>query len=103
MFQVYLNYPNSKISIHGDCSCRNIMQMRKIGQRLVSITRESLSIELMRFETEHKFAAEAANNDMWITVDIDDRTFEMCVISYIKKILDLRYKRFRNADVEEHC
>ena len=103
MLQAYLNYPNSKISIHSDRACGNIMQMRKVKQRIVCINRESLSIELTRFEEEHKFASEAARNDMWVTVDMNDHPFEVCVIAYIKKILGSRYRRFRNAEIEQHC
>lgn len=103
MLQAYLNYPNSKIAIHSDNTCGNIKQMRKTGQRHVSIKRESLSIELERFEKEYSFASEAACNDMWVTVEMQDRSFEVCIISYIKKMLGCRYKPFRDADIEEHC
>ena len=103
MLQVYLNYPNSKVSVHSDEACGNIKQMRKAEQRHVHIKRESLSIELGRFEKEYSFASEAARNDMWITVEMQDYSFEVCITAYIKKILSLRYKRFRDADIEKHC
>ena len=103
MLHAYLNYPNSIISIHSDDACGAIMRMRKDKQRTVCINRESLSIELTRFKEEHKFASEAARNDMWITVEMDDYSFEVCIIAYIKKILGLRYKPFRDADIKKHC
>ena len=103
MLQVYLNYPNSRISIHNNAACGTIKQMRKPDQREVKIDLGSLTTELAAFKSEYSFASEASHNDMWVTVEMQDQSFETSIIAYVKKLLGARYKRFRDAGIEEHC
>ena len=103
MLQAYLNYPNSKVTVHGEASCRNIRQTRKPAQRHIHIDRESLEAELARFRGEHGFGSTAAQNDMWVTVDLADPQEEGRVLGRIRKMLGNRYKPFHDAQVERHC
>ena len=36
MLKAYLNYPNSRVTVHGDSTCEEIEKMEKQGQRRVS-------------------------------------------------------------------
>ena len=70
MLNVYLNYPNSKVTVHGEATCSTIRQMRKPGQRQVRIDEGSREQELAQFEAAHRFASRAKYNDMWVVVDL---------------------------------
>ena len=77
--------------------------MRKADQRSVCINSDSLEEEVARFQRDHHFAANAAENDMWVSVDLGDLRSEEKALTSIKATLAERYKRFRNADVQRHC
>lgn len=103
MIQLYLNYPNSLVSIHGEAGCAEIGKMRKPGQRHVRVDAVSRDTELRRFRAEYRFASQAALNDMWVAVDLDNPQEEVWVITQIKTALGRRYVPFREAVVERHC
>lgn len=104
MLKAYLNYPNSKVSVHYDLSCRQIQKMAKPHQRVVRIDQSSISAELQRFIMEqHDFASKPAENDMWIELDFTDAEFEFAVLGYLHRIVGKRYKRFSAAKIERHC
>jgi len=104
VLRAYLNYPSSRVSIHGDPDCGHIQQARKTGQRIVIIESDSIGVELERFrQSEYGFAAEAASNDMWLDVDCGDLEFEKAVVHYVQRMLGARYQPFKDARVEEHC
>ena len=88
MLQAYLNYPNSRFSIHGDATCREIGKMQKPEQRRVIIDRQSVRGELARFKGVHGFASTAPQNDMWVTVDLGSLDEEQRVLERIKAVLD---------------
>lgn len=103
MLDAYLNYPNSRVTAHGS-KCGHIQQARKAGQRRVLLSRSTIGTELQRFvDREHTFGAQAATNDMWLTVDFNDLEFEAAVVHHIHRLLGARYKRFRDCRLEWHC
>ena len=103
MLDAYLNYPNSRVTAHGG-RCGHIQQARKSGQRCVILSRSTIGTELQRFvDREYTFGAQAATNDMWLTVDFDDLEFEAAVVHHVHRLLGVRYKRFRDCRVEWHC
>ena len=103
MLQAYLNYPNSRVSVHGDVDCQEIEKMQKPEQRRVNIDRESVKRELARFKKMHDFASTAPLNDMWVTVDLGNVYEEQRVLERIKATLDARYTPFRRATLKTHC
>lgn len=102
MLQLYLNYPNSKISVHTDPTCGHIRQMGKPDQRQLRLVEESLEAQLAEF-SEHGFASTAALNDMWVTIDLGDARMEENVLARISRTLGDRYAPFRDATVDWHC
>ena len=103
MLNVYLNYPNSKVTVHGEATCSTIRQMRKPGQRQVRIDEGSREQELAQFEAAHRFASRAKYNDMWVVVDLASQREEDLVVENIRRALARRYEPFREARVEKHC
>jgi len=103
MLQVYLNYPNSKVTVHGVPTCPTIRQMRKPDQRQVRIDEGSRDHELARFAAAHRFASRARYNDMWVVVDLGNAEAEDRAVADIRRALARRYEPFRRARVERHC
>lgn len=104
MLCVYLNYPNSMVTVHKNLDCGNIEQMEKEGQRYVRIDLSSLSGDLERFANkEHRFASSSATNDMWLEIDLKNEQFELSVVDFIHSLLALQYKPFQDAMCVIHC
>ena len=103
MLQAYLNYPNSRVTVHGDATCEEIEKMEKLGQRRVYIDRDSLQGELARFRGEHDFASTTPLNDMWVTVDLGNLHEEQRVLDGIVATLAGRYTPFGRALPSRHC
>ena len=104
MLQAYINYPNPHIFIHATASCGSIRQQQKQDQRLITLSPKTFSKEIAEFiERQHRFAPEAAANDMWLRVDFDDGRFEMEVVDYVRRILGQRYSPFSRLEIEKHC
>jgi hypothetical protein len=49
MLKVYVNYPNTRVSVHRSLSRQQIEKMAKPFQRVVRSNAESISTELRRF------------------------------------------------------
>jgi hypothetical protein len=104
MIAVYINYPNSHITIHGSAGCGNLQQHHKQGQRNVTLNRLTLSAELERFAGKfYTFGADQSTNDMWLTVDFGDAVFERAVVEHIRVLLGVNYLPFARAAITEHC
>ena len=103
MLNVYLNYPNSKVTVHREAGCPTIRQMRKPGQRQVRIDVGSRAKELARFEAAHRFASRAKYNDMWVVIDLGSAEEEDRAVEDIWRALARRYESFHQARVERHC
>ena len=104
MLLAYLNYPNPKIRVHGQSTCGEIGKMKKAGQRNVAINTGSISSELQNFATKrHRFGADATLNDMWLTVDFDDPTFEEAVVQHLQKLIGRHYDPFAAVRIDRHC
>ena len=104
MLRAYLNYPNSRVSLHSEPTCSRIQQARKRGQRRVRVVPKNISTELLRFKGgEYPFASQAVTNDMWLDIDFSDPNFELAVALHIHWLLSARYKRFHDCSPEQHC
>lgn len=104
MTTAYVNYPNSRISVHGNASCSRIRQARKAGQRVVHVTVETLTQELRTFHTnDYSFGSTQEVNDMWIELDLGDAEYEAATLRFIKKALSVCYKPFEDAEISVHC
>jgi hypothetical protein len=102
--KVYLNYPNPRMTIHGDSTCAEIGKMQKVGQRGVIFTRASITQSLSQLTSgEFHLGAQAAVNDVWFTIDFDDPEFEEAVARHIRHLLGQRYGRLRGAQIQRHC
>ena len=104
MLQAYLNYPNPKVRVHRQQHCGEIGKMKKVGQRNVLIDNASISSEFQNFAAKtHRFAADASLNDMWLSVDFDDPTFEDAVVEHVRQLIGRHYSPFIGVTVEHHC
>lgn len=104
MLTVYLNYPNSLVTVHRDSLCSLIGSHQKTDQRHIHISAESISEQLMKFiKREYRFASESRLNDMWIEVDFDSDEFEVAVVKYLRRLLASKYKPFQNSHYSTHC
>jgi hypothetical protein len=104
MLLAYLNYPNTKISVHRDPSCRSIGKMNKAKQRWVRINLASISDELRKFkQKQYTFAANPSANDMWIEIDFGDTDYEIATLQHVQRLIGQHYLPFRRIEVETHC
>lgn len=104
MLHAYLNYPNSRASVHGDSSCGHLQQMGKKGQRVLRLDLATVGAELNRFASgQHRFASTASHNDMWLEIQFEDPDFEIAVVRYVHRLLGHHYRPFGGAVLEQHC
>ena len=103
MIHVYINYPNTRVSAHSDGSCSRIQQSHKSNQRIMEITRSSLSRDLGRAESEIQFGSTQDHNDLWMKIDLGDNEFEYAVARHVLVLLGRRYRPFARVELERHC
>lgn len=104
MLHVYIDYPTSHMTIHGDSKCRFIRPFARPERRISKITLETLSQELERFaDKTYKFAAGAKLDDIWLEVDLDDTTFEKAIAEYVLKLVGRRYRPLHGIKPSVHC
>lgn len=104
MIYVYLNYPQSKISVHQNPNCRRIRLRKKDEQRVIRIEQENLDSEIGRINRgELKFAPSSRYNDAWIVIELGDLSKEQEITIEIKEILGRFYGPFARASINIHC
>ena len=104
MLYVYLNYPNSRITMHRKADCKQISKMKKEDQRMILINIENKSLEVSKFvNCQYKFASKKSLNDMWLEIDLDDPQSEENFVMQLKDLLSNHYKPFKNLKLNEHC
>jgi len=104
--KVYVNYPNSKFSIHHNPFplCEEVCKKRKPGQRHIRIDTDSASTELQRFANkEHTFGSNAESNDMWLDIEFKDADREMSVLNCVHQLIGKRYARLGRVEPTIHC
>ncbi len=101
---VYLNYPNSHVTIHKDSTCGQIHMHHKQEQRRISINMVTLRFVLADFlNDKYKFKAEKYFNDLWLDINLDTLEQETGLVHVIQAIIGQRYSRLSDAQVKEHC
>lgn len=104
MIKVYVNYPNSKVTVHTDANCNSVQMQKKADQRYIKINAETISKELMNFQNrKYRFAADPEFNDMWLEIDFGNCEFEEAVANYIHSLLGKRYGPFARIKLDNHC
>jgi len=104
MLKVYLNYPNSRVSVHHDPCCSTIQIMGKPDQRYIRMNITNIRHELQKFkDKQYQFKPESAFNDMWLEIDFQDEEFEMAVAGYVHRLLGQHYKPFSDSHLTTHC
>lgn len=104
MLHVYLNYPNKRVSVHGNRRCGHIHQANKVRQHRVLLEPRTIGSQVRRFiDGTHPFGSDAKKNDMWVYIDFDEDPFEEDLARYIHRLLGNQYKPFRDAPFERHC
>ena len=104
MLTIYINYPNSHITVHRDRGCNCIQSHQKANQRVVTIDKVNLDSELDKFKTKkHRFASTSRSNDMWLNIDLGDEIRERTAVDRIMEILALHYTPFAGISVDTHC
>jgi len=101
---VYINYPNSKFTIHRDPHCPAIRMREKENQRIINIESGNVNSILHDFRNQRfKFQSKAELNDMWVEINLNSEAEELDTIKQIKQSLGSIYKPFRQADLTYHC
>jgi len=103
MISAYINSPNSHFIIHKRSDCSAIHQHSKKNQRIIHITEENLSEELLKFEKGYKFGSCAAFNDMWLHIELRDSRYEEETILHIHKVLSKRYSKLKTLSYCGTC
>jgi hypothetical protein len=102
MMRVYVNRPNVRITVHRDLSCPYIEMMRKVGQRKISISRDSMDRGLDEVRNL-RFRAQADANDLWLTIDLGDKDFEDATLRYVRSVFGKRYGPLGTCRISSHC
>lgn len=103
MLNVYINYPNSRVSIHRDRGCSHIQRNRKMVQRFVKINHENQMEEVERFRKIHTFRSHRDSNDMWVEINLRNLQDEELILRQILINLSIRYRCFENPQIEQCC
>jgi hypothetical protein len=104
MLQVYVYHPRSRLTIHRNGNCSEVRKMHKVGQRIITINPATLDAELSRFRSGYYyFEAEAAHNDMWLSINLGSDERDRSALTEIRSGLSATYPRFRHATLTEHC
>jgi len=104
MLSVYINYPNSRISVHHDLNCSRIRARNKPEQRIIRINSSDVEKELNSLRNkELKFTSKQDLNDVWVYIDLGNVSEEENLVITIQNILGGFYKPLANAKIEQHC
>jgi hypothetical protein len=104
MIKVYINYPTAHITIHGSPNCALIRSHHVQHQRRLTITPDTLEMELAMFENGgYIFNTADVYRDMWLEIDLADRDAEMSTAKEIWRKLCRRYTGFNRAEPKVHC
>ena len=104
MTKAYINYPEPHVTLHADQRCPEIGKMRKPNQRHAHVNITSFSREVQDLTSKSfRFGADSSINDLWISVDFNDRQFEKAVIDYIHQRLVSRYTPLGRVHPQYHC
>ena len=104
MINVYVNYPNARLTVHTKLSCAEIGKMKKPGQRAETITEASFSTMVPKLASKSfQFGANAPLNDLWLQIDFDDAEFEQAVAGHLLRQFAKRYNPFKGASIKKHC
>jgi hypothetical protein len=99
MIAVYNNYPRKRCCIHLKSSVEENRKFSKNEQRIISITKDTISMELNEFmKKRYIFRSAALYNDMWLEIDFDDRNFEIAIARHIIKILGKILPTFQTTE-----
>jgi hypothetical protein len=104
MIKTYINYSESKITVHRNplCEHANVGPDQKI--RHVLINQGSISKELERFRSgNHRFSDETYMNDMWLIFDFQDSEFELALVRYLQKTAGLSNSTILSSEIQLHC
>lgn len=104
MTNAYLNYPNSRMTIHADRTCLQIGKSGKQGQRVMGITRNSFAAAISQLDHKSfQLGSSAPVNDLWLTIDFGDLVFEEAVADYVLRLLRQRYSPLQGVQIKRHC
>ena len=97
MLNVYINYPNPKISVYeNDIGNSTIKKNGKKNQRVLSINYHNYKDVIETFNVTYKFAANKDENDIWIDIDSGNASLDKSILSDIAHELSIKYKPFRD-------
>jgi len=102
---LYINYPNSKLSIHYKCRlCPQFQKHKKKNQQLAIIGKQNFMQELTKFWNKtYKFGAKAACNDMWVDLQFPTPQQNILTVKLVELILKQRYGCFTKTRISRHC
>jgi len=102
--KVYINYPDSHLTIHQNPNCPEIQKHQKTNQRLINVTSQNLISILMDFINKtHKFSSTASENDMWLELNLNSSQHNIGLVFTLQAILGQFYQPLSNAPVIFHC
>jgi len=101
---VYVNYPNSRFTIHNNSNCNQIHKHSKSNQRIISINNNNFIQELTRFiNQQYVFSSTAGQNDMWMEINLLTSQHSLYLAFIFQQILGSHYKPLSNAPITIHC
>lgn len=104
MLHVLIDYPASRMTIHGDSDCKYIRMHAKPNQRIIQLNVATLSAELAKFaNNQYKFTPSPLNDDLWLDLDFNNAPFERAVAEYILHLLSRQYIPLRRVTPRTHC
>ncbi len=102
--RVYVNYPNSRITIHRQYDCGAVQPHQTPDHRIMTVTDNTLGEVLTKFiNREIDFAAQAGLNGLWLDLNLPTDDQERSLIIIIHALLGQRYRRLANAAFIQHC
>jgi hypothetical protein len=91
------------MTLHTESTCPEIGKMMKPNQRDVPVTRTSFATAVSQITGKgFRLGADAAFNDVWLSVDFDDAEFEEAVARYLYRSLGTRYTRLQDSPIKKH-
>jgi hypothetical protein len=99
MIAVYINYPNTHISIYENSNSASLRKHNRPNQRMFRIDPPAISARLAEIEAL-QFAATESLNDVWFDIDFGDIEFEKAVVAHLQRKLSKRYTPFARVRPE---
>lgn len=102
--QVYVNYPNPRITVHHNDECQHVRMYQKEEQRCYTVRPSNAAGIIVEFLSgKIVFKSDGNFNDLWFDISLGTREQELKFVYGFQKIVGQRYERLITAPVSIHC